>query len=102
MRITSDPEGDGTTQFGEWPHMCAVLEVKGDQNLYVGGASLIDAGIVLTAAHKVQKYWEEGAQLKVRCGEWDTQKEIEPVIHQDRYVSHVSINPLFSARNISK
>jgi len=48
----------GTTQFGEWPHMCAILkkgEVSGKEvNFYVGGASLIHPGIVLTAAHIVK------------------------------------------------
>jgi len=47
----------GTTQFGEWPHMCAILkkgEVGGKEvNFYVGGASLIHPGIALTAAHIV-------------------------------------------------
>ena len=48
----------GGTQYGEWPHMCAVLksaEVSGEKvNLYVCGASLIAPGIVLTGAHCVQ------------------------------------------------
>merc|ERR1712226_1070848 len=64
----------GTTQFGEWPHMCAILkrgEVSGKEvNFYVGGASLIHPGIVLTAAHIVSDL--EPSDLKVRCGEWDT------------------------------
>ena len=48
----------GSTQFGEWPHMCAVLrkgEAGGKEvNLYVCGASLIAPGIVMTAAHCVK------------------------------------------------
>ena len=53
----SDNDYKSTTQFGEWPHMCAILkkgEVGGKEvNFYVGGASLIHPGIVLTAAHIV-------------------------------------------------
>ena len=43
-----------STQFGEWPHMCAVLEVKNGKNFYVSGASLIADQIVMTAAHSVE------------------------------------------------
>ncbi len=39
--------------------------------------------------------------MKVRCGEWDTQQEVEPVAHQDRDVLYKMINPLFSPRNLS-
>ena len=43
------------TQFGEWPHTCAVSERgRNGKWQFVAGASLIDEGIVLTAAHKVE------------------------------------------------
>ena len=45
---------NATTQFGEWPHMCAVLEKKEGVNHFVCGASLIDDGIVMTSAHYMQ------------------------------------------------
>ena len=65
---------DGEAQFGEWPHMCAVLrreltmvevevggyggtETKEEEILvFVAGASLIAPGVVVTGAHKVQDY----------------------------------------------
>ncbi len=53
VRIQNDPV-QATTQFGEWPHMCAVLEDKDDKNLYVCGASLIADDLVMTAAHCVE------------------------------------------------
>ena len=52
MRITLTE--NATTQFGEWPHMCAVLEKKEGVNHFVCGASLIDDGIVMTSAHYMQ------------------------------------------------
>ena len=40
------------TQFGEWPHMCAILRETADgKKEYTSGASLIDEGVVLTVAH---------------------------------------------------
>lgn len=50
---------DGESQFGEWPHMCAILTMKkiGRNwiNMYTCGGSLIAPGAVLTAAHCAKK-----------------------------------------------
>lgn len=50
--------GKEDTQFGEWPHMCAVLKqvMLGSEKVhtYICGASLIAPHIILTAAHCVQ------------------------------------------------
>merc|ERR1712110_1189917 len=86
VRIQNNDEYSATTQFGEWPHMCAILK-KGflggkEVNFYVGGASLIHPGIALTAAHIVYDFVNEPQNLKVRCGEWDTRQVIEPYKHE--------------------
>ena len=112
---------DGEAQFGEWPHMCAILkrdivtvevEVEGAYGgteiveeeetilVFVGGASLIAPGVVLTGAHKVQDYPEDPSSLVVRCGEWDTQTESEIRPHQDRNVSRVVLHPEFNKRSL--
>jgi len=94
----------GTTQFGEWPHMCAILkkgEVSGKEvNFYVGGASLIHPGIVLTAAHIVDDFVESPETLKIRCGEWDTRQVVEPLKHEDRTAATVSVHPAYNSRNL--
>merc|ERR1712121_390263 len=89
---------EGESQFGEWPHMCAVLAEEpvvqdpgyaGEPetvNLYQCGGSLIAPGVILTAAHCAAKFQDAPAKLKIRCGEWDTQNQTEPRPHQDRYV----------------
>jgi len=96
---------EGESQLGEWPHMCAVLKDTsiGDSasvNIYQCGGSLIAPGVVLTAAHCVEKSRNNVAGLKVRCGEWDTQTTSEPYPHQDRAVQAMKIHPEFEGRNL--
>merc|ERR1712115_348412 len=115
VRIQGFKEGE--SQFGEWPHMCAVLseepiseadsgytqqqEVEDTVNLYQCGGSLIAPDTILTAAHCVGKFKENPGSLKVRCGEWDTQDQNEPRPHQDRYVTYLDIHPAFNDKNLA-
>merc|ERR1711915_563102 len=69
-------------------------------NLYQCGGSLIAPGTILTADHCVEKFRQNPSQLKIRCGEWDTQNETEPYPHQDRYVEALNIHPEFDGRNL--
>ena len=102
------------SQFGEWPHMCAILSEEpvveepghagGEAqtvNLYQCGGSLIAPGVILTAAHCAEKFRSQPGKLKVRCGEWDTQNQTEPRAHQDRTVQTLDIHPDFNDRNLA-
>ena len=43
------------TQEGEWPHICIMynVNIKNDYS-YIGGATLIAPGVLVTAAHEVE------------------------------------------------
>ena len=56
VRITNPRNGKETTQFGEWPHACILYKKtpeRRDTIEFLGGASLIAPGIVITATHKL-------------------------------------------------
>ena len=94
---------DGESQFGEWPHMCAILSYReigaSRVPLYQCGGSLIASDVILTAAHCADKLWPNSTNV-VRCGEWDTQTTAEPRPHQDRIIRAVKTHPEFNRRNL--
>merc|ERR1712130_1034837 len=86
----------GQSEFGEWPHVCALLRSEPDDGgepvkIYECGASILSEGVVLTAAHCVNGI--EAEHLMVRCGEWNTHHENEPLKHQERRVETVVKHP---------
>lgn len=94
FRITGDK--DGEAQFGEFPWTVAILKEEKALdgqilNVYVCGGSIIEPGVILTAAHCVDK--KDPLSLKVRAGEWDTQTKDEIFPHQDRQVRDYVIHP---------
>merc|ERR1711971_249510 len=103
VRIQSQTSADRETQFGEWPHMCAVLNRtkigNEEHSLFVCGGSLIAPNVILTAAHCVDSI-TDFSKLMVRCGEWDTQGDHEPLSHQDRFARKLLIHPGFVKKNL--
>ena len=65
VRIINPRNGKETTQFGEWPHACILYKKtpgKRDSLEFLGGASLIAPGIVITATHKLLDFSDTNAK----------------------------------------
>ena len=60
------------------------------------GASLLSPGALLTSAHCVAR---NRADISVRCGEWDTRSENEPINHQELKVASINIHPEYDPQN---
>ena len=79
--------------------MCAILNevnIAGlKHNLYTCGGSLIAPNVILTAAHCFNTIDGNATQIVARCGEWDTQDEIELEKHQDVRAKEIKFHPGF-------
>merc|ERR1719450_1401824 len=91
---------DASSEGGDDGYSQQQQQVEEEVMVFQAGGSLIGAGVVLTGAHKVQDYANDPTSLVVRCGEWDTQTEGEPLAHQDRNVVHVELHPEFNKGNL--
>merc|ERR1712223_1671957 len=99
--VPETPSAD-EAEFGEWPHVCALLKKEDIGNgeplkIYECGASLIDDQVLLTAAHCVKDIKPE--DLIVRCGEWDTQTEREQMPYQEIQVEEIRTHQDFVNEN---
>ncbi|XP_013790365.1 serine proteinase stubble-like [Limulus polyphemus] len=96
QRILPSSRKLGLADFGEWPWQAVVLKLDGNVNIFQCGGTLIDKLHVLTIAHCVYQYTSSNEYpLKVRLGEWDTQNDQEPIIHQDYRISNIYIHPKY-------
>ena len=100
IRVTQPTDKKFATQFGEWPHVCLLYKINSLGNYeFVGGASLISPGTILTAAHKVANLARD--QIMVRCGDWDITEDTELAPSQERSVKSVAIHPEYSGAKAS-
>lgn len=78
-----------------------VLKVDGNQDVFQCGAVLVDHQHVLTVAHCVAHFYggHESA-LKVRLGEWDTQKDNEFLPHEDFKVIQMHLHEYFKNNSL--
>jgi plasma kallikrein len=86
------------SQFGEFPWMVALTELKDFRKTYVCGASLIHPSVVLTGAHCVHD--KKAEHLVARVGEWDTQTENEILPSFDHSVNQIIIHSEFGVSNL--
>ncbi|PSN31813.1 hypothetical protein C0J52_16417 [Blattella germanica] len=96
MRLANIQLKPGQSMFGEFPWSAIVL---GRNNEYIGGGVLVGSFHVLTAAHKIASSLN-CPYLKVRLGEWDTHRNIEPYSYKEYGFSRVRIHPQYNSKNL--
>ncbi|XP_044249500.1 phenoloxidase-activating factor 2-like isoform X2 [Drosophila takahashii] len=80
---------DEQAKPGQYPWVVALF--NGSQ--YWSGGSLISAGVVLTAAHRVWSMKPD--QIVVRAGEWDIESETESFRSEERDVERIVVHESF-------
>uniref|UniRef100_A0A1V1G194 Putative serine protease 60 n=1 Tax=Reticulitermes speratus TaxID=60591 RepID=A0A1V1G194_9NEOP len=96
IKLTNVQLKSGQAMFAEFPWSAIIL---GPESNYIGGAVLVGPYSVLTAAHKVASYLNTPG-VKVRLGDWDITRNIEPYNYQDFAVSSIYIHPRFNSENL--
>ena len=100
IRVTQPTDKEFATQFGEWPHACLLYKINRFDNYeFIGGASLISPGVILTAAHKIANLARD--KIMVRCGDWDITEDTELIASQERSIRTISIHPEYSGTKSS-
>ncbi|GLV33901.1 uncharacterized protein CBL_11215 [Carabus blaptoides fortunei] len=87
--------GPGQARYGSQPWQAVIL---GTDNTYLGGGVLLDSLHVLTAAHKIAN--RTAGTFKVRMGEWDSNRNIEPYPTQEAIVTQIRIHPSYTPSNL--
>lgn len=85
----------GQASFGQYPWEVLVVNLHND---FIGSGALIDNQHVLTAAHRV--YQHDRTHLVARIGDWDVQRQIEPLPHIDIRVSSLLLHPYFNLNTL--
>ncbi|XP_037710714.1 phenoloxidase-activating factor 2-like [Drosophila subpulchrella] len=81
---------DTQSKPGQFPWVVAVFN-RSDQ--YYAGGTLISAGVVLTAAHRVSHLGPE--QIYVRAGLWNLESTTKPFLSEARDVDRIESHELF-------
>ncbi|KAG5882463.1 hypothetical protein JTB14_014177 [Gonioctena quinquepunctata] len=93
FKITGNNENEA--QFAEFPWMVALIRSMDSHELLQRpkcGGALIHPRAVITAAHCVLN---KDDKYLIRAGEWDINRQIEPLPHQDVAVQNITIHPKF-------
>ncbi|XP_025206076.1 phenoloxidase-activating factor 2-like [Melanaphis sacchari] len=84
-------------KFGEFPWQALILTTE---NSFVSNGALIDNKHILSTAHFLTSFSKNFSTLKVRLGDWDIYRDIEPQPHVERPVASITIHPEYSASNM--
>ncbi|XP_060865388.1 phenoloxidase-activating factor 2-like [Metopolophium dirhodum] len=84
-------------KFGEFPWQALILT---NGNSFVSNGALIDNKHILSTAHFLTSFSKNFSALKVRLGDWDIYRDVEPRPHVERPVASIVIHPEYSPSNM--
>ncbi|KAG5669419.1 hypothetical protein PVAND_017306 [Polypedilum vanderplanki] len=90
----------GETQYGSYPWMAVIVEVRNGEQYFVGTGALIDNQHVLTVAHKVYNKTNNFQTLGVLFGEWDAGSNSELISSQFFTVIRIFTHPQANYNNL--
>lgn len=94
-----------SAKYGEWPHVCLILEKTKDNEILLRKdkrrtASLVSSNVLITGAHVFDDDLSDDNQLIVRCGDWDVQYYNETKKYEDQNVTSYKIHPDYNMSNL--
>ncbi|VVC36427.1 Hypothetical protein CINCED_3A025618 [Cinara cedri] len=84
-------------KFGEFPWQALILT---NGNSFVSNGALIDNKHIISTAHFLNSFTKNVSSLKVRLGEWDIYKNVEPQPHVERSIVSITVHPEYSSWNM--
>ncbi|XP_050431777.1 uncharacterized protein LOC126840214, partial [Adelges cooleyi] len=84
-------------KFGEFPWQALFLTID---NSFVSNGVLIGKKHIISTAHFITSYTKNSSALKVRLGDWDVYRNVEPLSHVERSIASIAVHPGYDSSSL--